>query len=148
MLLTRRQLAPLVPHGEGMLMIDSVTAFDDQSIRCESRCHQAENNPLRRDGRLSAHHAIEFAAQAAAVHGGLIDKSRRAPLRALAAVRKACFARSWLDDLESSLEIEASVVLVDQQAAVYHASLKHLEEEEVASMRLTLMTIEAEFKKR
>ena len=143
MLLTREQLEPLVPHAEAMLMIDGVTAYDDRRIRCESARHRTADNPLRRNGRLSAHHAIEFAAQAAAVHGGLIDDDRKAPLRALAAVRKAKFSRSWLDDLPDRLEINADLVMVDRQAAVYQASLSH-QGETIASMRLTLMTIAEE----
>ncbi|MGI9492994.1 MAG: hypothetical protein ACR2QF_11410 [Geminicoccaceae bacterium] len=143
MLLTREQLEPLVPHAEAMLMIDGVTAYDDQRLCCVSLRHQAADNPLRRDGRLSAHHGIEFAAQAAAVHGGLIDQDNRAPLRALAAVRKASFSRPWLDDLADRLEINADLIMVDRQAAVYQASLSH-QGEIIASMRLTLMTIASE----
>ncbi|MGI9451915.1 MAG: hypothetical protein ACR2QH_14935 [Geminicoccaceae bacterium] len=138
--MTREQLEPLVPHAEEMLMIDGVTAYDDQSIRCESVRHRSADNPLRREGRLSAHHAIEFAAQAAAVHGGLIDENTKAPLRVLAAVRQASFSRLWLDDLPERLEINADLVMVDRQAAVYQASLSH-QGKTIASMRLTLMTI-------
>jgi len=146
MLVTRERLEPLVPHAGAMLMIDGVKAYDDRSICCESLRHQAVDNPLRRDGKLSAHHGIEFAAQAAAVHGGLINDGKKAPLRALAAVRKASFSRPWIHDLPGRLEIAANLVMLDQRAAVYQSSLHH-EGEEIASMRLTLMTIFSEFAK-
>ncbi len=144
MLLTHEQLEPLVPHAGEMLMIDGVKAYDDQSIHCQSLRHQAIDNPLRRDGKLSAVHAIEFAAQAAAVHGGLMNKGSKAPLRALAAVRKASFSRPWLDDLHGALEIVSNLIMLDRQAAVYQATICH-GREDIASMRLTLMTIESEF---
>lgn len=141
--LSRNELAPLLPHAGNMLMIDRVTAFDDRQIACVSERHQAVDNPLRRDGRLAAHHAIEFAAQAAAIHGGLLEKGRRAPLRALAAVRKAHFAQPWLDEIDGPLMIDATIIMLDATAAVYQASLNR-DETEIASMRLTLMTIDAE----
>ncbi len=141
MLVTRDRIEPLVPHAGMMLMIDGVTAWDDQQISCISACHRAADNPLLRDGRLSAHHGIEFGAQAAAVHGGLLDKRQAPPLRALAAVRKARFSRPWLEDLPGRLEIVATLIMLDQQAAIYQADLTH-QGDEIASMRLTLMTIE------
>lgn len=140
MLVTRDQLEPLLPHAGSMLMIDGVTAWDEQRICCLSGRHRDPDNPLRRDGRLSAHHAIEFAAQAAAAHGGLLGDGRKAPLRALAAVRKAHFSRPWLDDLEENLEIVSTLVMLDQKAAIYQASISH-KGDNIAGMRLTLMTI-------
>ncbi len=140
MLVTRDQIEPLVPHAGAMLMIDGVTAWDEKHIACMSTCHQAAGNPLMRDGRLAAHHAIEFGAQAAAVHGGLLGKGKAPPLRALAAVRKARFSTSRLEDLPGRLEIKAGLIMLDRQAAIYHADLTH-RGDEIASMRLTLMTI-------
>lgn len=141
--LTRDQLSPLLPHAGSMLMIDSVIAFDETSITCGSERHQAANNPLRREGRLAAHHGIEFAAQASAIHGGLLGGGGQAPLRALAAVRKASFAGAWLDEIEGQLRIDASIVMLDANAAVYQAILSS-SEKNVAAMRLTLMTINEE----
>ncbi len=140
MLVTREKLATLIPHAGSMLMIDGVTAFDEVHLCCVSACHRTPDNPLRRDGRLSAHHGIEFAAQAAAIHGGLLDRDGKAPLRALAAVRQARFFTPWLDDLDADLLIKATLIMLDEKAAVYHGRLAH-EETEIATMRLTLMTI-------
>lgn len=144
MIVTRHQFEPLIPHAGAMLMIDSVTAWDEEKICCVSTRHLAHDNPLRKDGRLSAHHGIEFAAQAAAIHGGLLNEGQTVPLRALAAVRQATFARLWLDELEGDLEIMSSLIMLDQKAAIYQASLTH-GGADVASMRLTLMTIESGF---
>ncbi len=143
MLVTRNQFEPLIPHGGLMVMIDEVMAWDETKICCVSRRHTAVDNPLRRDGRLSAHHGIEFAAQAAAIHGGLLSNGQTAPLRALAAIRQAQFTRAWLDDLPGDLEITSELTMLDRQAAIYQANLTH-QGVDLASMRLTLMTIHSE----
>jgi predicted hotdog family 3-hydroxylacyl-ACP dehydratase len=141
MLIGREQIEPLLPHSGVMLLIDEVTGFDDHGVVCLSRRHRDHANPLRRAGRLSSLHAVEFAAQAAAIHGGLMSQGGTAPLRALAAIRRACFHRARLDDLEGDLTVEARVVLLDAHAAIYQARLAH-DDEAVADMRLTLMTLQ------
>ncbi len=143
MLIARDGLETLIPHAGGMIMIDGVEAWDETRIRCISKRHQAPDNPLLRDGRLSAHHGIEFAAQAAAIHGGLLGGGKPVPLRALAAIRKAVFRRAWLEDLPGALEIVSSLIMLDRQAAIYEAAISH-QGDALAEMRLTLMTIERE----
>ncbi|MGH8502676.1 MAG: hypothetical protein ACREVE_09435, partial [Gammaproteobacteria bacterium] len=61
----------LIPHAGTMCLLDAVLEWDDESIHCTSETHRAADNPLRREGRLSALHAFEYGAQAVAVHGGL-----------------------------------------------------------------------------
>lgn len=141
MLIGRDRLQPLLPHDGAMLLIDGVTAWDERQITCVTDRHRDDANPLRKDGRLSALHAVEFAAQAAAVHGGLMSEAGRAPLRALAALRQVRLARPRLDDLDTSLVIEATAVMLDAGAAIYQARLSG-GETEIAAMRLTLMTFD------
>lgn len=147
MLITGAEIEPLLPHAGAMLLIDGVTAWDEEHISCISDRHRDRDNPLFRNGQLAALHAIEFAAQAAAVHGGLmsglINGGRKAPLRALAAVRRAHLAMHRLDDLAGRMTIEARVAMLDAKAAIYQARLTS-DDIEIASMRLTLMTIETE----
>ncbi len=138
--MNREQVAPLLPHGGAMLLIDGVTAFDRDGVACVSVRHRDPANPLRREGQLAGLHAVEFAAQAAAVHGGLSSRDGPAPLRALAAVRDARIDRARLDDLPGFLTVEARIVLLDARAVIYQARLSH-EGEEIAAMRLTLMTL-------
>jgi predicted hotdog family 3-hydroxylacyl-ACP dehydratase len=71
--------------------LDRVNEWDVRSIVCISNTHRDPANPLRRNGRLSAVHAFEYAAQAAAVHGGLRARSagETASPRYLAALREA-----------------------------------------------------------
>src|SRR5438477_10019321 len=69
------EIRTLIPHSGSMCLLDSVTQWDDRSIVCVTNTHRDPANPLRRAGRLSALHAFEYGAQAAAVHGGLRARS-------------------------------------------------------------------------
>jgi len=61
----------LIPHSDKMCLWEAVTAFDDDSIKCRTTRHLDLDHPLKRDGRLSKLHLIEFGAQTIAIHGGL-----------------------------------------------------------------------------
>ena len=71
MLIDKARIAALIPHRGAMCLLDRVEHWNADSIRCIARNHREATNPLRHDGTLSAVSAIEYAAQAMAVHGGL-----------------------------------------------------------------------------
>ena len=73
--INKAEIRTLIPHSGLMCLLDEVTQWDDRSITCVTNTHRDPANPLRRDGRLSALHAFEYGAQAAAVHGGLRARS-------------------------------------------------------------------------
>src|SRR5437899_8586396 len=106
-LINKPEIRTLIPHAGLMCLLDSVTEWDDQSIICISNTHRDPANPLRRDGRLSALHAFEYAAQAIAVHGGLRARSAgiTAPPGYLAALRAARLRVICLDDVAAPLQI-------------------------------------------
>src|SRR5438046_9407188 len=114
-LINKPEIRTLIPHSGLMCLLDSVTEWDDQSIICISNTHRDPDNPLRRDGRLSALHAFEYGAQAAGVHGGLRARSvgMAAPPFYLAALRDAHLQVTRLDDIDSPLEIRAQRVFGD-----------------------------------
>jgi predicted hotdog family 3-hydroxylacyl-ACP dehydratase len=76
---------------------------------------------LRRDGHLSALHAFEYGAQAAAVHGGLHARSvgTTAPPGYLAALRDAHLHVTRLDDIKSPLQISANRLFGEGSNTVY-----------------------------
>ncbi len=65
------RIRKLVPHAGNMCLLERVVACDAASIRCETRSHLDQSNPLRRNGQLASMCAIEYAAQAMALHGAL-----------------------------------------------------------------------------
>jgi predicted hotdog family 3-hydroxylacyl-ACP dehydratase len=104
-----------------MCLLNSVTHWDDRSIVCVTDTHRDPANPLRRDGRLSALHAFEYGAQAAAVHGGLRARlaGTTAPPGYLAALRDARLHAMRLDNITSPLQICASRLFGDGTNTVY-----------------------------
>jgi len=64
-------IAALIPHAGAMVLLDHVEAWDRGSILCRARSHTDAANPLRRHGRLAACCGLEYALQAAALHGAL-----------------------------------------------------------------------------
>ena len=119
--INKAEIRTLIPHSGLMCLLDRVNEWDDRSIVCISNTHRDPANPLRRDGRLSAVHAFEYAAQAAAVHGGLRARSAGAiaPPGYLAALRDAHLHVMRLDDVASPLQIFASRLFGETANTVY-----------------------------
>ena len=121
MLVNKPEIRTLIPHSGLMCLLDSVIEWNDRSIICMTDTHRDPANPLRRDGRLSAVHAFEYAAQAAAVHGGLRARlaGAIAPRGYLAALRDARLHVTRLDDLGSPLQIYACRLFGEAANTVY-----------------------------
>src|SRR5919108_4517101 len=103
----KAEIRTLIPHSGLMCLLDEVTQWDDRSIACIANTHRDPGNPLRRDGRLSAVHAFEYGAQAAAVHGGLRARAAgtTAPPGYLAALRDGRLHVTRLDYIHLPLRI-------------------------------------------
>ena len=104
-----------------MCLLDEVMQWDDRSIVCITNTHRDPANPLRRGGRLSAVHAFEYGAQAAAVHGGL--RARAVGIVAapgyLAALRDGRLQVTRLDHIHLPLRIHATRLFGDRANTVY-----------------------------
>jgi predicted hotdog family 3-hydroxylacyl-ACP dehydratase len=117
----KAEIRTLIPHSDLMCLLDEVTQWDDQSIVCVTNTHRDSANPLRRYGRLSALHAFEYGAQAAAVHGGLRARSvgTTAAPGYLAALRDGRLHVTRLDYIHLPLRIYATRLLGDRANTVY-----------------------------
>jgi predicted hotdog family 3-hydroxylacyl-ACP dehydratase len=117
----KAEIRTLIPHSGLMCLLDEVTQWDDRSITCVSNTHRDPANPLRRGGYLSALHAFEYGAQAAAVHGGLHARSVgiAAPTGYLAALRDARLHVACLHDIKSPLQIRANRLFGDGANTIY-----------------------------
>ena len=87
----------MIPHTGMMCLLDGVVAWTETVIQCRAVSHLDPANPLRRGGRLSAVCGIEYALQAAAVHGALRSGAPQPP-GYLAALRIASLTADPLDD--------------------------------------------------
>ncbi|PYM02368.1 MAG: hypothetical protein DMF19_03160 [Verrucomicrobia bacterium] len=136
----KAEIRTLIPHSGTMCLLDSVLDWDDEFIVCSTNTHRYEANPLRRDGRLSGLHALEYGAQAAAIHGGLRARAAgaTAPPCYLAALRDVHLHIARLDDLASPLEVRAQRLFGDSGNTIYQCALS-ASGTPVAEGRVTIM---------
>lgn len=120
-------IAARIPHQGAMCLLDAALGWDAQAIRARAVSHADPLNPLRGRHGLPAAAAIEYAAQAAALHGGLLaeaDGATAAP-GYLASARAITFHRLRLDDLPGPLEIEAVRQAGDARQLLYGFAVRH-----------------------
>lgn len=121
----RAEIRTLIPHSGLMCLLDEVIQWDQRSIVCISNTHRDPANPLRREARLSALHAFEYGAQAAAIHGGLRARAAgtTAPPGYLAALRDGQLHATRLDHIHLPLRIAATHLFGDGANTVYEFAL-------------------------
>ncbi len=100
-------VAALIPHAGAMRLIDHVVSAAGEEVACTARTHLSPDNPLRVNGALPASAAIEYAAQAMAVHAALL---RGGPPRRgfLVVASGVTWTADRLDQTDSTLEIHAT----------------------------------------
>jgi predicted hotdog family 3-hydroxylacyl-ACP dehydratase len=111
-------IAALIPHRGPMCLLDRVLAWDATRIECVAVNHRDPRHPLRTKSGLLASAAIEYAAQAMAVHGALCASAAgtSAAPGFLASARDVRLERWRLDDLPPATPDEL-VVTSERQAA-------------------------------
>ena len=118
-MLGHAEIAARIPHAGRMCLLDRVLDWDAQHIRCAAQSHRDADHPLRERGGLPVWAGIEYAAQAAAVHGALLlDDAvpRSGVLGKLRNVRPGC---EWLDRVASELVFEATLMHRDPSGGIY-----------------------------
>lgn len=98
-----------LPHAGAMRLLEQVQYWDQATVKCTTGSHRWPANPLRRSGVLPAVHAVEYAAQAAAVHGVLSAGLGDSPVLLLAAVQDLVLDIDRLDTLPAPLHVEARI---------------------------------------
>jgi len=127
--LQQADIARRIPHQGRMCLLERVSAWDTQQIRCEASSHLASNNPLRAHGRLGAACGIEYAAQAMAVHGTLLAEtdcaaaSQRPAMGYLVSVRGVTLHVDRIDELSDALSIHAERLSGDSGTVLYSFTL-------------------------
>ncbi len=117
-------IAQRVPHSGSMCLLQRMVGWSVERIACSAISHRDPANPLRTRGVLLAVSAIEYAAQAMALHGALNAEPGTAPTSGLlASVRSVTLHVPRLDDVAGSLNIVASKLAGDSQQALYAFTL-------------------------
>jgi predicted hotdog family 3-hydroxylacyl-ACP dehydratase len=116
--MSRAEICPRLPHAGAMCLLETVDRCDETGIRCTAISHLDPGNPLLRAGRLWAVCALEYAAQAMALHLAL--RSGDTPRAGfLGEVRELGLHAERLDLVPGPLSVEASRVLGDGRRAIY-----------------------------
>jgi len=130
-LLDRESIERLIPHSGPMVLLDHVISYDERHVLCTTLSHRAADNPLCRGGRLPAVCGVEYGAQAAAVHGPLVEGHAVQPGQ-IVLLRHLAWTRPFLDDIEDRLEVRAECLHRDRRELAYGFSI-HAKAAEIMS---------------
>jgi predicted hotdog family 3-hydroxylacyl-ACP dehydratase len=118
--LDRAGIAQRIPHSGSICLLERLDGWDAEVIRCSTTTHRLADNPLRTAGGLLAPNAIEYAAQAMALHGGLLAAEGSTPSAGfLASARNVRLAVARLDDIEGALRVQARRLSGDERQILY-----------------------------
>jgi len=129
----------LIPHAGAMCLLDEVTRWNADSLTAVCRTHGDADHPLRMQGRIPTLSAIEYAAQAMAVHGGLSGAVTSRPRAGyLVSLRNVVCFVSHLDEIKGELVIEVRRLVGDAERVMYAFSLA-IAEHEILSGHATVV---------
>lgn len=111
-------LRALLPHAGDMCLLERIESWSPIEIRCTTLTHRDARHPLRRDNHLPAVHLVEYAAQAMALHGALLDGGRPQP-GVLAAVRDARLHAVRIDTFAAPLDVIATRRMAQVDGFIY-----------------------------
>ena len=134
--LTREGIAALIPHSGSMCLLHELRSWTPETIHCSANNHRDPSHPLRTRSGLMASAAIEYAAQAMALHGALIGQAAGTPVTPgyLASARGVRLEVLRLDDLPQPtpggdqadvLDIQATRQAGDAQQILYTFTVHH-----------------------
>ncbi len=121
-------IAALIPHAGTMCLLDRLLHWDAVHIQCVAVTHARADHPLRTARGLLATAAIEYAAQAMALHGALLAGCSGSKPRPgmLVSARGVRMHRLRLDDLPHALEVKAERLAGDDRQLQYAFTVSHV----------------------
>jgi predicted hotdog family 3-hydroxylacyl-ACP dehydratase len=126
-MLARADIERLIPHRGSMSLLERLESFDIERIVCAANNQRDPQHPLRTRSGLMAPCAIEYAAQAMALHGALLAQAAgaRATPGYLASARGVRLHLLRLDELAGELRIEATRQAGDARQILYAFAVTH-----------------------
>lgn len=113
-----------IPHKGSMCLLDEVQSWDELAIVCKASSHRALAHPLREEDGLGIAVGIEYAAQAMAIHGALLDKDvAEAKVGYLTSTRDVIWQVQRLSDVQGDLEVRAERLSANVSNVMYQFSL-------------------------
>jgi len=143
-LLSKADIEAVIPHADGMCLLEKVVSYSQDEIICQTQSHLDESNPLKTDGQLSKMHLIEYGAQAIAIHGGLMERDSSnteaddEPRVGYIAMVKSV---KWGDfnPYTPFLEIKAIPLVADEMTKLYEFDVCDAEQHSVCSGRVMVV---------
>lgn len=133
------QIKALLPHGDAMSLLDQVESWDDLSIRCVTKSHLRQDNPIVTQEHRHSSLLIEYAAQAAAIHAGLLNSDLGECRPAyVGAVKNIEIIESLIPNKDSALVVQAKAELLNSNGAIY-GFIVESEKQSVISGKLVLV---------
>lgn len=111
-----------------MCLLDAVQSWDEQQLHAITTGHARLDNPLRGAGGLHAVNLAEYGAQAMAVHGGLLARSRgieKVRPGRLVSLRDVQLTEAFVDQLDGHLDVHAQCLYADDNGAQYSFRIEH-----------------------
>lgn len=130
----RTRIEQLVPHAGAMCLLDGVMRWDASSIACSADAPR-HGHPLLRGGVLPAVAGCEYAAQAAAVHGALLDAASAPRAGMLAKLMDVELHLTNFARDEGAIRVCATLVSRADAGCIYSFAVAQ-QEEPVVSGRL------------
>jgi predicted hotdog family 3-hydroxylacyl-ACP dehydratase len=115
-------VAGLIPHSGSMCLLERVVEHSESEIECTTRTHLTPGHVLQRDGQLSALHLVEYAAQAMAAHGALLQGGVQRGM--LAAVRGIRLYVERIDNIDTDLNVKATRRIAQASGSLYDFSIR------------------------
>jgi predicted hotdog family 3-hydroxylacyl-ACP dehydratase len=119
----RAEIERLLPQKAAMCLVDTVLETTRDGIVCTADASR-DGHPLRERQGVSVVHAIEYGAQAAALHRLLTGREAFVPGGLLLQVKNAKFHAQWLDRLPQPLRVTASCLVASSEAASYRFEVR------------------------
>ena len=118
--LDRDGIAARIPHRGRMCLLDRLDHWSPTEVSCRAVGHRDADHPLRTASGLLVPAAVEYAAQAMALHGALVAPAGAPPTPGyLASVREL---RTWvdrLDEVDGALQVFAERLAGDASLVSY-----------------------------
>jgi predicted hotdog family 3-hydroxylacyl-ACP dehydratase len=122
-MLTRAQIEGRIPHAGAMFLLERVVRYDETLIVCEAAAPTGQH-PLARAEGVPAVAAVEYAAQAAALHGSLLDGDSQPRHGMLGKLSEVALSGGWLDADSSALTIQAELLVRGASGCIYSFSVQ------------------------
>jgi predicted hotdog family 3-hydroxylacyl-ACP dehydratase len=139
-LLNATEIAARVPHHGTMCLLHVLHEASDTHVLCSTMSHRDADNPLRSASGLLSCNAIEYAAQAMALHGAMTAASDEPPRGGrLASVRGVKLHVPRLDEIDGPLFVHAERLAGDAGQALYRFKLLDERQNTLVQGRATVL---------